>query len=163
MSSALVLGVGNPLMGDDGAGIVAVDQLRLHGDLPPDISVLDGGIWGMNLLPEVEGARRLLILDAIRMPGAPGTVVRLERSELPRYLGLKISPHQVDLRDVLALAEWRGTLPEMTVALGIVPERIAWGEPLSSTVEQALPRLVGSAVALLREWQAAAAERLADA
>ncbi|MDH4350945.1 MAG: hydrogenase expression/formation protein, partial [Gemmatimonadota bacterium] len=57
-----------------------------------------------------------------------------------------------DLREVLALAEWRGTLPGRTVALGVQPEQVELGTELSAPVAQAIPALVARAIAVLREW-----------
>src|SRR5690242_509820 len=94
----VVIGLGNPLMGDDGLGI-AVAQ-RLSGwELPEDVQVVDGGTWGLNLLPVIEDAGRVILVDAIDVGAAPGTLIRLPRERLPKYLATKISPHDVDLRD----------------------------------------------------------------
>ena len=130
----VVIGLGNPLMGDDGIGLVALERLRAEYAIPPEVELVDGGTWGMNLLPVIEDAARVILIDAIDVAAAPGTPLRLERERLPRYLATKISPHQVDLRDVLALAELRGTLPDDTIALGLQPERVALGDRLSDTL-----------------------------
>ena len=116
--NALVLGLGDPIMGDDGLGLAALARLARDWDLPPSVSLVDGGTWGMNLLPQIETADQLILLDAIRAGTPPGTLVVIERDELPRYFSLKISPHQIDLREVLGLAELRGTLPAAAVAIG---------------------------------------------
>lgn len=138
----VVIGLGNPLMGDDGLGLAALERLRGEYTLPPDVELVDGGTWGMNLLPLIEEADELILIDAIDVGAAPGTPVRLERDRLPRYLATKISPHQVDLRDVLGLAELRGTLPQNTVALGLQPESIELRTSLSPTVRAGLHDLV---------------------
>ncbi len=130
----VVIGLGNPLMGDDGLGLAVLDELCSGYALPDDVEIVDGGTWGMNLLPVIESAQELILIDAIDVGQAPGTMVRLERDHLPRCLATKISPHQVDLRDVLGLAELRGTLPSNTVALGLQPESIEFGNSLSDTV-----------------------------
>src|SRR5678816_3693351 len=101
-SRTLVLGLGNPLMGDDGAGVAALERLRDEWEIPPEVELVDGGTWGMNLLPMIEASRHLILIDAIRSGADPGDLVVLERAELPRYFSLKISPHQIDLREVLA-------------------------------------------------------------
>jgi len=148
----VVLGVGSPLMGDDGVGVEAVDRLR-RGLIPlAGVDLLDGGTWGMHLLPEIEDAHRLLVLDAIYDGRAPGTVVRLEKEEIPRLLYQKVSPHQIDLREVFALAELRGTFPREAVALGVEPREVELQEGLSEAVEAALPILLEAAVAQLRAW-----------
>lgn len=138
----LVLGLGNPLMGDDGAGLAALARLQDEWELPAEVELVDGGTWGMNLLPMVEAARHLILIDAIRSGVAPGTLTVLERRELPRYFSLKISPHQIDLREVLALAELRGLLPDDLVAIGIEPERVEMEIRLSPRVHAGLTKLV---------------------
>lgn len=149
MIRTLVLGLGNPLMGDDGVGLVALARLRADHEIPPEVRLVDGGTWGMNLLPMIEAAERVLLLDAINTASPPGTVTTLERHELPRYFAHKISPHQIDLREVLALAEWRGTLPAEMAAFGIQPASIEMRHGLSPEVEAEVNALVALAVARL--------------
>lgn len=146
MTRTLVLGLGNPIMGDDGVGVAALNRLRHYWELPADVELVDGGTWGMNLLPLIESAERVILLDAIRTGAPPGTLTVLERAELPRYFALKLSPHQIDLREVLALAELRGALPEDLVALGIEPARVEMGESLSPPVQAAMAKLVDLAL-----------------
>ena len=150
----VILGVGNPLMGDDGLGISVVARLRAGwgGDEESALMLVDGGTWGMNLLPIIEQARRLLIVDAIDRGAEPGTFVTLQRDEIPRYLGRTLSPHQLDLREVLALAELRGTLPEETTAVGIQPERIELSLMLSPVVSATVPALLDDIEFRLRRW-----------
>ena len=76
----------------------------------------------MQLLPEIEASDCVLFIDAINTGSAPGTIAVVERAELPRYFERKLSPHQVDLREVLAICELRGTLPRVTVAFGAQPQ-----------------------------------------
>jgi hydrogenase maturation protease len=147
----VVIGLGNPLMADDGVGIAALERLRASG-APADVELVDGGTWGMNLLPIIESAGRVLLMDAIDAGGAPGTLHVLERAQIPRYLATKISPHQVDLRDVLALAELRGNLPEQTVALGLQPERVEMSCDLSDAVQTRLDDLVAAVTHRLAVW-----------
>ncbi len=150
----VVIGLGNPLMADDGVGIAALERLRAAG-APPDVELVDGGTWGMNLLPIIESAGRVLLMDAIDAGGAPGTLHVLERAQIPRYLATKISPHQVDLRDVLALAELRGNLPEQTVAVGLQPQRVEMSCGLSDAVETRLDDLVAVVTQRLAVWASA--------
>jgi hydrogenase maturation protease len=148
----VVIGLGNPLMGDDGLGLVALERLRADYQVPPDVELVDGGTWGMNLLPVIESAGRVILIDAIDVGAAPGTPVRLERARLPRYLAMKISPHQVDLRDVLGLAELRGTLPADTVAIGLQPQRIALGNELTDTLRCRVDEVVALVLEELQAW-----------
>lgn len=148
--STLVLGLGNPLMTDDGVGLAALARLESQYTMDSGVRLVDGGTWGMNLLPMIEDTRRLVLLDAIRSGAPPGTLVVLERDELPRYFALKLSPHQIDLREVLALAELRGTLPEETVAIGLEPEDVEMGTALTSRLGDRVDALVDAAVERLR-------------
>jgi hydrogenase maturation protease len=148
----VVLGLGNMLMADDGVGLAALARLRDAYCLPHDVELVDGGTWGMNLLHVVEGADHLLIFDAISLGGKPGSLVRLEGNAIPRFLLQKVSPHQVDLREVLALAELRGLLPRRLVALGIEPARVEMSTELTPVVEANLDEVVRMGVATLEQW-----------
>jgi hydrogenase maturation protease len=150
--TATVIGLGNPLMGDDGLGVAAASRLAEEWELPRDVHVVDGGTWGMNLLPLIEDADELLLIDAIDQGMPPGTEVVLTRDEIPRALAMKVSPHQVDLREVIALAELRGRLPERLVAIGLQPERVEMGAPLSPRVENRVDALVATVVYQLGLW-----------
>jgi len=141
----VVIGLGNPLMGDDGLGLAVLERLREYAFLP-EVELVDGGTWGMNLLPVIEDADELILIDAIDTGAVPGTLARLEHAQLPRYLATKISPHQVDLRDVLALAELRGTLPADTVALGLQPASVELRHSLSEVVRGGVETLAAAVV-----------------
>jgi len=149
--STLVLGLGNPLMGDDGVGLAVLSRLQQGWDCE-GVHLVDGGTWGMNLLPLIEDAGRLLLLDAIRLGVEPGTVHLLTRDQLPRYLSHKLSPHQIDLKEILALAELRGTLPEVAVALGVEPAAVEFSTNLSQPVEAVLEELTDLALRQLGQW-----------
>jgi hydrogenase maturation protease len=150
--STLVLGLGNPLMGDDGFGLAVLERMRQRSDVPRSASLVDGGTWGMNLLPEIERADRLLLLDAVNAGKRPGSIIRLERNELPRWLSLKVSPHQVDLREVLALAELRGSLPQDTIAIGVQPFRVEMHLGLSPLVASRVEDVTDLAIRQLLAW-----------
>ena len=153
----LVLGAGNPIVGDDGTGIAALDRLRQLWSFDGEVELVDGGTWGMNLLPVIETCGRLLILDAVRANRAPGERIALARDELPRFLSHKLSPHQIDLKEVLALAELRGRLPRDTVVVGVQPELVEMGTSLSDAAGRGLDAAVALAIDTLREWAARAA------
>jgi hydrogenase maturation protease len=139
-------------MGDDGLGVLALSRLEAGWDISPDVELLDGGTWGMRLLPAIEDAESLLLIDAIDIGKPPGTAVELGRAEIPRTLALKLSPHQVDLSEVLALTELRGTLPERMLALGLQPETVSFGAPMSAPVVEQLDALLGRVVCQLELW-----------
>lgn len=153
----MVLAVGNPIMGDDGLGLAVLARLREDPRVPNGVRLVDGGTWGMNLMPEVESAARLILVDAINLGAPPGTLIRLEGKALPRYFALKLSPHQVDLKEILALAELRGTLPVTTVAIGVQPGSVDLRHGLSPAVEARVADAVQLVLEELDRWEPAAA------
>jgi hydrogenase maturation protease len=148
----IVLGLGNPLMGDDGAGLAALEALRLGYDFGAGVSLEDGGTLGLALLPLVEDAGSLLVLDAVRLGGRTGTTVVREGDEIPRCLSLKLSPHQTGFRETLALAGLRGNLPPRLALVGVEVANAEYARPLSLEVQNALPAMVAAAVARLEAW-----------
>lgn len=151
MTRTVVIGLGNPLMGDDGLGLAALDRLRTDWQLD-GVELVDGATWGLSLLPVIEDAERLVLLDAIAAHREAGDVIELTRDRLPIYLSRKLSPHQVDMRDALAVAELRGRLPNDIVAIGVQPAAVALGTELTPIVSNALDSLVRAVVARLERW-----------
>jgi len=148
----VVIGLGSLLMGDDGLGLVALEALRRSASFEPAPLFVDGGTWGMNLLPFIESAERLLLVDAIRSGASPGDLIVIERDQLPRGLGIKLSPHQIDVQEVLAIAELRGRLPREAVAMGLEPLRVELGCELSPVVARGLDALLESIGRRLAAW-----------
>jgi hydrogenase maturation protease len=148
----VVLGAGSPLMGDDGLGIEVLATLSQKWVETPSMRFLDGGIWGMRLLPHIESADRLLVIDAVRTDAAPGTLVRLERADVPRHLRTKLSTHQIDLSEVFAVAELRGKFPGDVVVLGIEPARIEAYMEISPEVIATVPFLIDAVERQLEAW-----------
>jgi hydrogenase maturation protease len=151
----LVIGLGNPLMGDDGIGLAALERLAAGGAVPAGVELVDGGTWGMNLLHLIESADVVVLLDAIRAGAPPGTIHELEGDAVPRRLAHKLSPHQIDLGEVLALAALRGTLPPRLMAIGIEPAVVEMSAALSPVADAVLPRMLARVVERLEELQAA--------
>lgn len=149
----LVLGLGNPVMADDGVGLAAMARLERAGDFSAAVEFADGGTWGMRLLPLLQDHDRVLLLDAIDHGAEPGALIRLEQDAIPRGWGTgKLSPHQVDLQDILAAAMLSGRSPGHLVALGLQPGVIEMRVGLSPAVEAGLDAMVAAALDCLREW-----------
>lgn len=144
----LVLGLGNLLCRDDGLGVAAVSLLTRRWRAPAGVRVLDGGTLGLALLPWLEDAERVILVDAIRLDEPPGTLVRLEgEEEVMRAAQTRLSVHQIGVADLLDGASLRGRLPPRIVLLGVVPESLELGLERSACVEAALPALVDLVVA----------------
>jgi len=139
-------------MGDDGLGLAVLARLQGEWEFPRDVELVDGGTWGMNLLPLIEEAAEVIFIDAIRTGAAPGTLQELEGNELPKFLAHKLSPHQIDLKEVLGVAQLRGTLPERMVAIGAEPGRLEMSTILSPTLEDRVDDVTRAVVHRLAEW-----------
>jgi hydrogenase maturation protease len=148
----LVLGIGNLVMSDDGIGVRAVQALAERCRFPETVTVLDGGTLGLDLLPRIGEAGRLLIVDAVESGAAPGTLVRLQGSEIPVALETRLSPHQMGLKDLLSVASLLGQVPQEMVLWGVQPERLDMALELSPAVEAQLEPLVEKLIMELAAW-----------
>ena len=138
----LVLGLGNVLLGDDGLGAVAVHLLTRRYQVPDGVTVLDGGTLGLALLPYLEDAEAVILVDAIRADGPPGGFVRITGEEVAPAVSTRLSPHQIGVADLLDGARWHHRYPQRLVLLGLVPARLELGVKRSPAVEAAIPELV---------------------
>jgi hydrogenase maturation protease len=149
----VVLGLGNPLLEDDGAGLALLELLRELGPWPEQVDLVDGGTWGLSLLPTICDTERLLVLDAVRTGASPGTVLRGEGDAVPRLYERPLSPHQIDLREVLAAAVLLESLPADLVVVGIEPLRTeGLHVGLTAPVRASLRRAVDEAARVLAGW-----------
>jgi hydrogenase maturation protease len=143
------LAVGNPIMGDDAIGITLLEAVRAA--RPDAAAYVDGGTGGMELIPVVQEAEKLLILDAVAGP-VPGQVRHLTGDQIPRMLQSKLSPHQVGLLDVFTAARLLGSEPEEIQVVGITPESVEIRLGLSETVAESLDEAVAKAIEVLDSW-----------
>jgi hydrogenase maturation protease len=148
----VVLGLGNVLRRDEGLGIRALQRLQARYDFSGEVQLVDGGTLGLELLAYLEDARRLLVLDAALTEGPPGTVIRLAGEDVPAFLGMRSSPHEIGLADLLAVLRLRGLEPGEVVVLGMQPEVIELGWELSPTVSAQLDLLVEMTTNELKRW-----------
>jgi hydrogenase maturation protease len=138
----LLLGLGNVLCRDDGAGVAALYRLRRAYELPAGVLAVDGGTLGLDLLPLVERAQRVLLVDAVGADAPPGTLVRLEGNEVAPAVRERLSPHQIGVADLLGGAALLDRYPGEVVIVGVVPESIDLGLGCTPAVEASLDDLV---------------------
>lgn len=148
----LVLGIGNLVMADDGVGVRAVQLLAERYRFPEDVTLLDGGTLGLDLLPRIEEAERLIIVDAVETGAPPGTLMRMSGEEIPIALETKLSPHQMGLKDLLAVSSLLGQAPVETVLLGVQPASIGMSLELSPPVQAQLEPLMSHVLKELSGW-----------
>jgi hydrogenase maturation protease len=142
MPTTLILGLGNTIMSDDGVGPKVIALLQQNSDLPEGVSLLDGGTLGLDLLPYLEKVQRLIIVDAVEIGKPAGTCVRLVGDEVPMALETKLSPHQMGMKDLLAVARLMGHLPDEIVLIGVQPACLEMDTELTPLVAAAIPTLL---------------------
>ena len=134
----LILGIGNLLLGDEGVGVHAA-QVLLTETLPGDTEVLDIGTAILDAMEAMETADRIVIVDAMKADGQPGSIYRipLENCKKTEQIG---SMHGFDINRVMALSG-RTDQPEVIV-IGIEPAVIDWSTELSPEVTAIFPTVL---------------------
>ena len=150
--SIAVLGLGNRLYGDEGFGIAALEEVKQALGELPDVEYIDGGVLGLGLLPLVESCTHLLVLDANDAGATPGKVVDLDGADLPLISLPKLSEHQVGFQEVVALAKFRGHLPDHFRVLAVQPAWLEVGLELSPLVAGAMDEVIQRARCILDTW-----------
>ncbi|HEY6927807.1 MAG TPA: HyaD/HybD family hydrogenase maturation endopeptidase, partial [Steroidobacteraceae bacterium] len=151
----LILGIGNVLLSDDGAGVHVARCLarRLAGH--DAVQVLDGGTLSFTLAPLIAGAQRLIILDATQLDGPPGHIQTFIGEGVDGLLGrARLTVHEIGLRDVLDLARLSGELPPERALIGIQPASLEWGTEPTPVVAEVLDSVAARALELLEHWPA---------
>ncbi len=141
----VVLGLGNVLHADDGAGAQVIKRLREDARVPADVSLVEGGTLGLELLPYVWDCSRLIVVDAVDVGEVPGTVIRLNREELNALPGSS-SVHQLGVADLLVALRVLAQRQPDVVLLGVQPAETDWSTELSPAVAAAMDLMVDAAV-----------------
>jgi hydrogenase maturation protease len=153
VARSLILGIGNVLLRDDGAGVHAASLLAQQFAGRDDVRVLDAGTLSFTLAPLVENSERLIVLDAMQLDAPPGTVRRFLDEGVDAALGrARLSVHELGLRDVLQLACLSGRCPTRRALIGIQPGSLDWGTAPTNAVSAALPAAAALAAELLEFW-----------
>ncbi len=149
----LLLGIGNTLLGDEGAGIHALNLLQERlGDVPGVVYV-DGGTLSFTLAHYIEDCDNMIVFDAAELKAEAGTVRTLEGSDMDAFIGAaKRSAHEVGLMDLFDIARLTDSLPTQRALIGIQPEFMDWSMAPSAPVKQALSTAADEAIRLLANW-----------
>jgi len=137
----VILGVGNLLLSDEGVGVhVANELVKL--ELPPGVTVVEGGTDGFRLINVITEADRLIVVDAVKGGGAPGSIYRFDINEVQNCpSGFKTSVHQIGILEVINLSGLIGKTPQTTV-IGIEPESLEMSMELSPEIKSKIPRII---------------------
>lgn len=151
-NSIVVLGVGNILLTDEGLGVHVVKELKENYNFTPEISLIDGGTMGMELLTYMRGMKRILLIDAINGGEAPGTVYEFPHRELEQYFTEHISVHEVGMQDILRIRAIQENPLEDAIVIGVEPESLEIGFEPSAPVQAVLPEVKERVLRVLRNW-----------
>ncbi len=140
--NVLILGIGNILLRDEGIGVRAIEELECRYTFPPEVELVDGGTCGLELRDAIGRRDLLLLIDAMRNGGPPGTAYRLDGDEVPAHFHTRISPHQLGISDLLATLTLTDSLPARIVLFGVEPGDISTGLGLSQEVETGMEKVL---------------------
>ena len=150
----LVMGVGNTLLQDDGVGVRITELLRSIKPAQDQVAYIDGGTIGLSLLPCIEEADALIIVDAAEMNSPPGTIRVFHGAEIEQQVsGRKRSVHEVAISDLLSAATLRGTCPERLALVAIQPGSTELGLEPTAAVLAAIPSACDAVEELTRGYQ----------
>lgn len=151
--SMAIVGIGNNLLTDDGAGIHALREIAVE-NADEDLACIDGGTVGLALLDRLSNLNGLIALDAMILGKSPGSITVLQGEDMDMHLrNQKGSVHEVGLSDLLDALRLRGELPEHRALIGIEPENMDWGTEPTAPVAAAVPEAATLARQLVREWR----------
>jgi hydrogenase maturation protease len=148
----LVLGLGNPILTDDGVGIHVVRALATRLNHWPDAEVAEASLGGLRLLEAVTGYERVILIDAIQTrEGKAGEVYQLAPADFQRCLHVS-SSHDLDFGTALKLGEQMGfSMPQEIVIFAVeVEDVLTFGEQCTPQVQAAIPSVVEAVLAEIR-------------
>lgn len=153
-SRMLVVGLGNPILGDDGVGWRVAEEVKkqLPPDSPVDVDCLSLG--GLSLMERLVGYERAILIDAFALDEPIGSILVLKLSDLPNYSAFHTtSTHDTSLQNAIELGKSMGAqLPDDVTVVGIATKHVYdFSEALSPPVAEAVPQAVKFVLDLLGE------------
>ena len=140
----IVIGLGNPLMADEGIGVVLIEELSNlaeAGKLPSgNVEYYDGGCGGMYLLHSIAERQKVIFLDCCLMGTEPGTIHRFTPDEVNSVKQMAhLSLHEIDILKVIELAKQIGQCPDEIVIFGIEPVKIESQMHINAAINKKIP------------------------
>ncbi len=140
MDKILIVGIGNLLCRDEGIGVHIIQEMEKM-QLPNHIELLDIGTSTMDLISYLEGVKKLIVLDAMKLGEAPGTIYRCKPEDLlPKGEG-PVSLHDIGVIETLTMAKKMGMEID-TVIIGVEPKVLDWGMELTEEVKIKIPAII---------------------
>jgi hydrogenase maturation protease len=160
-AKTLVLGLGNLMLSDAGAGIEVIHRLRRRRPRPDGFDLVRAGVVNVSLASIIGHYRGLIVVTSQDFAAEPGTIHELRAIEMDAFIDAHPG-HDPSLAEILALLRNSDLLPARRVLLMIQPACERVGRGLSQAVEQRLGELAERIVACADVWMQAPLERAAD-
>lgn len=154
----VILGIGNPLMGDDGVGIHVIRDLlakpAAFAFTGGKIEILDGGTLGYLLIDRLAGTDALIVVDAANIGTSAGEVRVFLNEEMEVFLSANqlSSVHEVGLMDLVQMMTLTGQMPRRLALVGIQPSMIDWETELSPPLAQSVSNASNAIIHVVSEW-----------
>ena len=149
-SKIVVIGIGNLLLMDEGIGVHTINELETH-DLPESIEIYDGGTGGFKLIDLMQGAARVIFIDAVDTGKAPGSVTIFRAEEVHSiYNKKKYSLHDTDLMEIIKMTELLDDPPIIEI-VGIQPKIINYGTTLSNELAGSMSNIMNTVLRRIEE------------
>jgi hydrogenase maturation protease len=150
----LVIGLGNPILGDDGVGWVVAEEVKKHlsPDLTVDVDCLSLG--GISLMERLIGYERAILIDAYLSEKQEGSIIVSKLEELPDYSAFHLtSAHDMSLQNALEMGRRLGVnLPDEITVVGVSASNVYdFSEELSPLVKDAVPKMTQIVVDFLMQ------------
>ncbi len=140
-SGCVIIGIGNPLCRDDGFGVHALRFLM--GKIPGEVELVEGSIYSPDLLPFLEGKKKVVFIDALDAGEEPGALFRFNPDDIGRHLpSVPLSLHDFGVYDLLRAAELLDQRPEEVVIIAAQVKDLGMGMDLSPELEAQLPKVL---------------------
>ncbi len=151
MRKALIGGIGNVLLGDDGVGPYVVRILESMYDFEASVEIIDLGTPALDLTHQIVGLKTLILVDSVASDDPAGTLALYSKEDILRDTPAeRLDPHSPALAECLMTADMLGAMPQNVLLVGIAGKCFEPGHPLSAAVRQS----VGPAMdAILQELQ----------
>ena len=140
MKKILILGIGNPLFGDEGIGPYIAEELKKY-SLPINVNVINGGTGGFELIHYLQKYDYIMVIDAVDMDMAPGTIKKLELSDVSGKTHTCHSLHQTSFTEIVQLANTLGSYPKIII-FGVQPKNTKDLGELTPEIKNVAPTLI---------------------
>lgn len=140
MEDTVIIGIGNILLKDDGVGVYTIKHLESE-KLPSTIELVDGGTSTLDTLGFFLDYNRIIVVDCLKAGYSPGTIYKINPEEIKDYRKENLSVHDVQILDVIKMANMLGKFPEVTI-FGIEPEKICLDTEMTETIKNKIPEII---------------------